>query len=206
VGFPVRTSLLGFLCALGLVAHATAGPLDEARAAFKRHDYRTVVRIVRPLASQGNAQAQYELGAAYSLGMGVPHDDTMAAYWYKKAAEQDISAAQSNIGVMYAHGRGVVRDDHLALFWLRKAAERGSPQAYENLGSIYILSEPKDNFQSYIWYSLAVSAASGFLHDMSARGREKAAAELTPAQIDEATRLASQWAAQHPEVPDPPLF
>ena len=56
--------------------------------ADSRGDYETAHELVRPLAEQGDALAQYSLGEMYDLGEGVPEDDAEAAKWYRKAAEQ----------------------------------------------------------------------------------------------------------------------
>ena len=38
-------------------------------------------------ANAGDADAQYNLGASYYIGQGVPQDYAQAAAWYRKAAE-----------------------------------------------------------------------------------------------------------------------
>jgi hypothetical protein len=45
-----------------------AGPLEDADAAIKRRDYATAVRLIRPLAVQGDANAQYKLGVSTTTG------------------------------------------------------------------------------------------------------------------------------------------
>ena len=42
-------------------------------------------------ASQGNADAQFNLGVMYDIGQGVPQDDAEAAKWYRLAADQEYS-------------------------------------------------------------------------------------------------------------------
>jgi len=42
--------------------------------AYQRGDYATAVRLWRPPAEQGNAEAQYNLGVMYAEGDGVPQD------------------------------------------------------------------------------------------------------------------------------------
>ena len=206
--FRISVSLLAGALALGWFCCANAGPLDEARSAFDRHDYAAELRIVRPLAEHGNAQAQYELGAAYALGHGVPLDLANAAIWYRKAADQGIARAQSNLGTMYASGIGVPVDPASALLWLGKAAAQGDPIAYESLGALYLYGNgvAKDYPQSYRWFSLAVPGLSDFPLSRAIEGRDAAAAKMTPAQIEDAQQQAKLWAAQHPTLPGPPLF
>jgi uncharacterized protein len=56
-----------------------AGQLDDAFAAYQRGDYATAMSLRRPLADQGNAAAQYNLGWMYYDGRGVPQDYAQAA-------------------------------------------------------------------------------------------------------------------------------
>jgi uncharacterized protein len=46
----------------------------------------------------------------YDTGKGVSHDSAMAAYWYRKAAEQGNAPAEQNLAVNYYKGQGVTRD------------------------------------------------------------------------------------------------
>jgi hypothetical protein len=48
----LRRLLLLFVCAAG---PAAAGPFEDATAAFYNGDYATTMRLVRPLAEQGDA-------------------------------------------------------------------------------------------------------------------------------------------------------
>lgn len=41
---------------------ASAGPLEDAVAAYQRQDYATALKLWRPLADKGNADAQFRLG------------------------------------------------------------------------------------------------------------------------------------------------
>jgi len=76
-------------CFVDVVA---AGPLEDADAAVKKRDYATAVRIIRPLAEQGDARAQYTLGVFYDNGLGVPQDRVTSYMWF------DLSAAQGKEG------------------------------------------------------------------------------------------------------------
>ena len=67
---------------------AAAGPLEEADAAMKKRDYAAAARLVRPLAQQGDANAQYILGVFYDNGLGVPQDRVQAYMWLNLAASQ----------------------------------------------------------------------------------------------------------------------
>ena len=68
--------------------------LDAAQAG----DYATALREWRPLADQGYANAQYNLGIMYANGSGVPEDDVKAVKWFRLADEQGLDLAQNNLG------------------------------------------------------------------------------------------------------------
>ena len=97
--------------------------------AFSRADYATALREWRPLAEQGHAGAQYQLGLLYDFSKGVPQDFATARQWYEKAAAQGHAGAQHNLGGMYEFGHGVTRDDVLAYMWYHLAA--GQPNSDE---------------------------------------------------------------------------
>ena len=122
-------ALIAALCAgftLGLTAPAWAG-LDEGVAAYDRRDYETALREFRPLAEQGNAKAQYNLGLMYYDGKGFPQDYAEAVKWYRKAAEQGYAKAQYNLGLMYVGELGVPQDYVQTHMWLDLAASIFSP-------------------------------------------------------------------------------
>src|ERR1017187_280746 len=98
------------LLMLALPRPVVADQFSDGTSAYKRQDYVTALRFWRPLAEQGDARAQNNLGLMYVYGQGVPKDDGLAVEWYWLAAEQGNAAAQNNLGVMYADGRGVPKD------------------------------------------------------------------------------------------------
>ncbi len=102
-------------------------------AAFQRGDYATAIRDLRPLAEQGNAEAQHYLGFMYFKGLGVPEDDAEAMKWFRKAAEQGHAGAQHNLGFMYFKGRGVPQDYVQAHMWNNLAASRSPLGEYRDI-------------------------------------------------------------------------
>ena len=73
--------LLALASPLSMAGGAVAGPFEDAQAAHGRSDYATALRLWRPLADQGNAEAQYALGFMYARGQGVPQNNAEAAKW-----------------------------------------------------------------------------------------------------------------------------
>jgi uncharacterized protein len=130
----ITTLFASSVPALALFGVARAGPFEDAQAADQKGDYATELRILRPLAEQGNALAQLGLGVMYANGRGVPQDYAQAVVWYLKAAEQGDADAQTIVGVMYVNGHGVPQDYTQALIWYRKAADQGNDRAQFGLG------------------------------------------------------------------------
>ena len=54
-----------------LCGGALAGPMEDAGKAYQRGDYATAMKLIRPLAEQGNVSADYNLGTMYYNGEGT---------------------------------------------------------------------------------------------------------------------------------------
>ena len=169
--------------------------LENAVTALSSGDYATALKTLRPLAAQGQPDAQYNLGVMYREGHGVPQDYGEALKWLRLAAVQGHVEAQANLGVMYAMGLGVPQDYTEAVKWYRLAAEQGDPGAQHNLGAMYFhgCGVPQNDVRSYMWYNLAAANSTGDLQKLAADNRDKVARLMTPAQIAEAQRLAREW-------------
>jgi len=74
--------------------------LSIGLTAYNSGDYATALREWKPLAEQGDVDAQYNLGLMYDNGRGVPQDDKTAVKWYRLAAEKGDASAQYNLSVM----------------------------------------------------------------------------------------------------------
>jgi uncharacterized protein len=122
---------------LGLPRPVAAGLYEDAAIAYSRSDYQTALRILRPLAAQGDANAEFNLAVMYSKGDGVNQDTAKAATWYEKAAAQGYGPAQYNLALLYEKGLGVARDFLNAARLYREAAEQGLAEAQNNLCGMY---------------------------------------------------------------------
>ena len=71
----------------------------EGEAAYVKGDYANALKELKPLATKGNAKAQYFLGLMYAKGEGVAQDYVETARLYGLAAAQGHSGAQKNLGV-----------------------------------------------------------------------------------------------------------
>jgi len=111
--------------------------LQKGYDAYNKGDFKVAYEEWHPLAEQGYASAQYNLGVRYGNGEGVLQDDKQAVNWFRKAAEQGDASVQGSLGFMYDKGRGVLQDDKQAVNWYRKAAEQGNAIAQGNLAFMY---------------------------------------------------------------------
>jgi TPR repeat protein len=84
------------------------------------------VRWYRLAAEQGNMNAQFNLGAKYDNGEGVPQNYAEAVKWYRLAAEQGNFVAQNQLGIMYANGNGVPQNYVEAYKWSALAAAKNA--------------------------------------------------------------------------------
>ena len=130
------------IAVLFVAAYPTAAPAQDAldfKAAseqIRRGEYVKAHQILLPLAEDGHAASQYNVGIMYQLGRGADQDLARAMRWYRKAAAHDHAGAQNNIGAMYRQGTGVKRDYAKAVRWFRKAAKKLNLARF-NLASMY---------------------------------------------------------------------
>ena len=140
-------------------------------------------------ADLGNPQAQYDLGAFYQFGRGVPIDKAKAAEWTGKAADGGLPAAQVEYATMLFKGRGVEKDEEKGakLFYL--AAEKGNPVAQNRVARLHAngLVFELDLVQAAKWHLLAREAGvSDFSLDI-------VLTKLTPEQRVAAERLVDAY-------------
>jgi TPR repeat protein len=144
-------------------------------AAWQHADYAGAVAIWRPLAENGDADAEFNLGQAYRLGRGVPINIAAATTWFERAAVKGHTDAQSTLGLLlFQNG-----DQPGGLRWLKAAADKGEPRALLVYGTALINGDgiKRDPVQGYADVSRA--AAQGL-----------APAKQTLAQLDQLLPVA----------------
>ncbi|MGB7756567.1 MAG: SH3 domain-containing protein [Salinisphaera sp.] len=132
---------------------AKSDPPSAARA-------QQILEQNRPLAKNGDASAQYNMGVLYDRGYGVERDYAKARQWYEKAAAQHYARAEHNLGIMYEAGKGVPRDLDKAAHWFRRGADDGQTASQNNLAVLYMKGEgvPQNTGKAAFW---AARAAAG---------------------------------------------
>ena len=86
VRFLIVNSLLTLMLLITSSAYGNA--FEDANKAYEFGNYTEAIKLFKPLALKGNADAAYTLGEMYQKGQGVTQDDTKALKWFKLAAEK----------------------------------------------------------------------------------------------------------------------
>jgi TPR repeat protein len=158
-----RLRLLTFTMLIGvcLPIHVHAKPAANAEQrfamgweAYDQGRFSEALEVWQPLARQGNADAQINLGIMYDYGKGVAENPALAAHWYLRAAEQGHASAQFNLGQLYLQGKGVEQNTQLAIHWLQQAAHQDFAIAQYNLGVLYAEGKrmPVENNKAVKWF------------------------------------------------------
>ena len=92
---------------------------------------------LRQAAADGDAKAQFEIGAIYTEGRAIPQDYKAAATWYERSAAQGFVPAQYRLANLYEAGNGVEKDLEIARLWYQRGAEAGNRMAMHNLAALY---------------------------------------------------------------------
>ncbi len=114
---------------------------------------------LRELADRGNASAENALGLLYAQGddkQGVHPDESEAARWFAKAAEDGSVPAQYKLGLLYWGGHGVAKDTNKAYFWA-VLARAGGQEGSKDLAKVLAngMTRPQSSAieqQAEIWY------------------------------------------------------
>lgn len=117
-------------------APALSEILQKVRAALEKNDAEGAVRLLRPEAEKGNAEAANALGEMTAAGRGTKAVPAEAAKWFQKAADAGNAPAQNNLArLLFLGAEGVPKDEEKARFLLRTSAEAGYAPAQAQLGT-----------------------------------------------------------------------
>ena len=82
--------------------------LEQGIAAFRQQEYGEALRLLKPIAQAGNAEAQCIIGNLYQLGLGMIQDSSEATKWCQKASDQGYGLASNNLaGIALTEGDSV---------------------------------------------------------------------------------------------------
>ncbi len=120
-------------CALAATVAAPAGAADfyTGFLAAEAEDWATALKEWVPLAEEGNAGAQTNLGQMYARGIGVIEDHVIAAKYHAAAAEQGVQPSMFYMAVAFGAGDGVPVDAIQAWKWAMLCQKQGDPDIRE---------------------------------------------------------------------------
>jgi hypothetical protein len=109
----------------------------------------------------------------------------------KILAESGNADAQVALAKMYREGSGVTQNAIVAAQWFQSAANLGQTEAQLAIGELLEQGRgvAQDYVHAHMWYNLAAAAG---VSEAEAR-RNSLATKMTPEQLAEAQKLASQW-------------
>jgi TPR repeat protein len=174
---------LAFLMLFSNGVAAAAAGFDESTEA----EYKEALAKAIPMAEQGDAEAQYNIGVMYAEGLGVLENDRTGAKWLTLAAEQGYADAQYKLAIMFANGEGVLENHKTAYRWAKLAAAQEHADAQNLLGLLAGTGE--DWIRSYMWFTLATYNDAE--EDFSLL-KIINSIKMTPAEVDMAQEMASR--------------
>lgn len=114
---------------------------------------------LRALAKRENPAAENAIGLLYAQGdekQAIQQDESQAARWFTKAAEDGSVPAQYKLGLLYWGGHGVPKDTNKAYFWAvlaRAGGQEGSKDLAKVLANGMTRAQTAAiEQQAEIWY------------------------------------------------------
>jgi hypothetical protein len=142
------------------VLASSHSPTENAQTASPTGSLDTVnLAQLQDLAKHGNPAAENALGLLYAQGdkkQAVQQDETQAARWFTKAAEDGSVPAQYKLSLLYWGGHGVPKDANKAYFWA-VLARAGGQEGSKDLAKVLANGMPRTQSaaieqQAEIWY------------------------------------------------------
>lgn len=111
---------------------------------------------LRLAAANGDASAEFEVGARLAEGKGTSQDFAEAARWYQRSASKGFAQSQYRLGTLFERGLGVEKDLGRARIWYGRAAEQGNVKAMHNLAVLAAGNETAPDYETALrWFTAA---------------------------------------------------
>lgn len=130
-------------------------------------------------AQKGDPESCFALGNEFYYGEKRKLNYTLAAFWYRKAAEKGLPEAMYNFAICLEGGFGVDKNVEKAIHWYRRSMEKGFDTARYRIANMY-LAGVKDEKGKVI---LKRSPASALEHLEILNIREYGDGELALARL-----------------------
>lgn len=144
---------------LALFLHHQEAQADfrTGSVAYSKGDYDEAYFQWLPLANQGHAPSQLNLGLLLVRKLVDAKDGIGAIQWFERAADQNYAPAFYNLGILYRDGREVEIDKEKAAELFRGAADLGNSFGEFALGLAYLNGDgvKSDLVEGLTWLKLA---------------------------------------------------
>ncbi|HZQ41429.1 MAG TPA: tetratricopeptide repeat protein, partial [Rhizomicrobium sp.] len=122
-------------------------------AAARSRDFALALANFKPLAEQGDANAELAMGQLLMQNCTGLQDKPAAVEWLNKAATAGNIPARNLLGLAYMTGHGVPLDDNKAFALFSQTAAAGNAVGEMELGYLYTAGRgvPQDKYQGLQW-------------------------------------------------------
>lgn len=135
-----------------------ADPYSDGLVALLNGDYASALRLLRPLAEEGNLGAASMVGGMYLGGFGVEKDCGKAESLIGHAADGGYPRAQYLMGRIYVSGMCGMVNPRESFSWFKKAAKQHDPDAAFTVGLLFAEGKavPMDLAEAYCWFKASL--------------------------------------------------
>lgn len=127
-GHMNRSFLRSFLVGLAFCSAGLTGNGAQPEALTDR------IKVLTDLAERGDGPSQLKL----ALVLDETGRSSLAAHWYRAAAEKGYVLAAEQLGFKLFTGNGIKEDRSEAVKWFRMAADQGDAAGQYNLANCYL--------------------------------------------------------------------
>ncbi|GJM16529.1 MAG: hypothetical protein DHS20C13_18560 [Thermodesulfobacteriota bacterium] len=138
---------------------------------YQQGQYDIAKKMWKPMAENGDCDAQYALGLLYFNGLSVRKNYSTALKWWGRAAQQAQPQSLNSLGVVYSHLR----------------------VPYTTLDCRKGCGEAKNLVKGYKWFGLAVEYGPPREIKFAQKSIDRISSEMRDAQINEAKAMIEQW-------------
>jgi TPR repeat protein len=138
---------------------------------YQQGQYDIAKKMWKPLAENGDCDAEYALGLLYFNGLSVRKNRDTAIEWWSRAAEQAQPQALNSLGVVYSCER----------------------VPYTTLDCKKGCGEAKNLQEAYKWFGLAVEYGPQREIKFAQKSLDRISSQMTETQINEAKIKIDGW-------------
>lgn len=149
----------------------------------------------RAVEENKDAGAAFKLAEEYFDAKVVERDLATAIKYYTLGAEWGDMRAQMDLATLFDKGWGVPQDMARAAKWYEAAAKQGLASSQYNIATMYQdgVGVAPDKVKAYMYYQLSIE---GGFPKFATEALEGLAAEMSSAEIKEATKMARAFVPQ----------